>query len=297
MDYLILAVGWIVLSNRNDKHYIVWAMNKDADDESWRVGAKQVQLLDARWLVGKPYLTPRCTPASGKDLQAGKQAWAAYKTAINSSQKLHRPRKKPAFQEDNSAAVSYVPLRKIPTQLSLASPSVESPSLAQALTLPVTPPVASSSPGLGHGLAYGDAGTICHQMIQQSQGNMALHMALASVALETELAQQKKWAAEKQTDAIKEEARRSKEAERLRAHEQALQKNLEQVRREERVRSDDLVANHHELAKMVCSLSLSLCLSVSLCLSLSLSVSLCLSLSLSVSLFLSLSLKLWLDVL
>lgn len=55
-------------------------------------------------------------------------------------------------------------------------------------------------------------------------------MALTSVALETELAQQKKWEAENQTDIIKEESRRSEEAERLWAHEQALQKNLEQVR-------------------------------------------------------------------
>ena len=36
-DYLILAVGWIVLNKRNDKHYTVWTLHKDADDESWGV--------------------------------------------------------------------------------------------------------------------------------------------------------------------------------------------------------------------------------------------------------------------
>jgi hypothetical protein len=36
-DYFILAVGWIVVNKRNEKHYIVWAMKKDADDESWGV--------------------------------------------------------------------------------------------------------------------------------------------------------------------------------------------------------------------------------------------------------------------
>ena len=37
IDYFILAVGWIVVNKRNEKHYAVWAMKKDADDESWGV--------------------------------------------------------------------------------------------------------------------------------------------------------------------------------------------------------------------------------------------------------------------
>ena len=36
-DYFILAVGWIVLSARNDKHFTVWAMRKDAASETWGV--------------------------------------------------------------------------------------------------------------------------------------------------------------------------------------------------------------------------------------------------------------------
>jgi hypothetical protein len=36
-DYLVLAVGWILINKRNDKHYIVWTIAKDADDETWGV--------------------------------------------------------------------------------------------------------------------------------------------------------------------------------------------------------------------------------------------------------------------
>ena len=90
---------------------------------------------------------------------------------------------------------------------------------------------------------YGDPGTICHQMIQQSQGNVALHMALTSVALETQLREQKKRAEEKETAAIQEASRRSEEAEKVRAHEQALQQSLERGRAEERRAKESLIAN------------------------------------------------------
>ncbi len=62
-------------------------------------GAKQVQLQDARWLMGTPYLAPEYTPASGADLKAGKRAWEAY-TIANQSSKLNRPRKKNTFNAD-----------------------------------------------------------------------------------------------------------------------------------------------------------------------------------------------------
>ena len=282
-DHLILAVGWLMVNRKagsnDDKHFVMWTLKKDADNASWSTGAKQAQLLDARWVMGDPYVQPKFYPAVGQDLEQGQKAWGAYKK-FHKSTRLTRPRKKAEFSAINSISEQYCspalqpqtqppqPQQFFPpsqelnhihipnnTQIATTISSLSSSAFPAPYASTSTSTWNSASPTATPSLVHGELGSICNQMLSQTPGNTMLHMTLASVALETQLTQQRKRSEEISSEASKEADRRAQEAAKVREHELALREKEEKARAEERKRTDDFMANHHELAKMVCSLS------------------------------------------
>ena len=123
-DYLVVAVGWLLVSQsrkgnvNEEKHFVFWALNKNKPEESLDDATyKEILLLDARWVVGHPYIIPKYSSPSEQDSKDGQALWSSYKNSVKST-KLTRPRssKSRDFLASSYTSIYYNPVPPSPPQ-------------------------------------------------------------------------------------------------------------------------------------------------------------------------------------